>query len=553
MLRRLFLLLLWVLWSCLTIVTLAAPYPKQWHQMDNDRLFKMAKEFKTRQQMDSAMACYSIVANRLKAKGDIESKKQSVYAYCRLGNLYQYEYYNYQKSADCLLLAQREAEELGDSTLLADIYHELGCLYLQYESSHEGSDLSQSMSHFRQACRYVSHDSSVGDVYMFNFVSTGMQFNHVDEIITESHVYCDRHRQPNYVTHLCHAAWAVKDGNNAEAVEWLNRSLAVVEEVDDAYHARLAAILLIIKCALLDKMGQDSESLDVLSKYERIVRKYDFKEGVPDYYNQLYRFYSRRGNNALANAYRLKFFEAVDTLTGLTQLSYLTKAPLVFDLQQAAEDAHNQEMRRQRLTQTLWLVTVAALVFLALLVMLYRRNRQLKERNQALYEQSLEQLAIIDEARRAAPPVQQPLPSSEVIDQPTAEPEATSTDVDDEVLQDIYQRVKAVMESSPAIFEESFSLAKLHELVGSNTKYISRAISQYAHADFKSLLSQYRIREACRRINDIEHYGQYTIEAIAKSVGVTSRTSFVQNFKKQTGLTPSAYIKLAHEKSTTAQ
>ena len=74
MLRRLFLLLLWVLWSCLTIVTLAAPYPKQWHQMDNDRLFKMAKEFKTRQQMDSAMACYSIVANRLKAKGDLESK-----------------------------------------------------------------------------------------------------------------------------------------------------------------------------------------------------------------------------------------------------------------------------------------------------------------------------------------------------------------------------------------------------------------------------------------------------------------------------------------------
>ncbi len=68
--------------------------------MDNDRLFKMAKEFKTRQQMDSAMACYSIVANRLKAKGDLESKKQSVYAYCRLGNLYQYEYYNYQKSAD---------------------------------------------------------------------------------------------------------------------------------------------------------------------------------------------------------------------------------------------------------------------------------------------------------------------------------------------------------------------------------------------------------------------------------------------------------------------
>ena len=92
-------------------------------------------------------------------------------------------------------------------------------------------------------------------------------------------------------------------------------------------------------------------------------------------------------------------------------------------------------------------------------------------------------------------------------------------------------------------------MAKLHELVGSNTKYISRAIGQFAQCDFKSLLSQYRIREACRRMNDVEQYGQYTIEAIARSVGVTSRTSFIQNFKKQTGLTPSAYLKLAHEKT----
>ena len=189
-----------------------------------------------------------------------------------------------------------------------------------------------------------------------------------------------------------------------------------------------------------------------------------------------------------------------------------------------------------------------------MLVMLYRRNRQLKERNQALYEQSLEQLAIIDEARRAAPPVQQPLPTTDDGDEAGAlsEDATTGPDVDDAVLQDIYQRIKAIMESAPEVYDESFSMARLHEMVGSNTKYISRAIGQLGKTDFKSMLSQYRIREACRRMNDVEHYGQYTIEAIAKSVGVTSRTSFIQNFKRQTGLTPSAYLKLAHEKSEEA-
>ncbi|MBR1473951.1 MAG: AraC family transcriptional regulator [Muribaculaceae bacterium] len=86
-------------------------------------------------------------------------------------------------------------------------------------------------------------------------------------------------------------------------------------------------------------------------------------------------------------------------------------------------------------------------------------------------------------------------------------------------------------------------------MVGSNIRYISIAISRFANCDFKALLNQYRIQEACRRMNDVEHYGRYTIEAIAKSVGVTSRTSFIQNFKKQTGLTPSAYLKFAREKA----
>lgn len=343
----------------------------------------------------------------------------------------------------------------------------------------------------------------------------------------------------------------INDKNPSEALVWIDHALKRVMTVDDVQHARLTAVVRIIKSKLLDQLGRDSESLAELDRYEQIVRRYNFKEGVPDIYDQKYAFYKRRGNEALARDNRLRYLEVVDSLSGVTQLPYLIKASSVFDLQRATEEARQQEARRARLTQTLWLVTIAALVFLGLLVMLYRSNRQLKERNQALYEQSLEQLAIIDEARRAAPPVQQPLPSSEEADEPVSdsEVESPSTDTDEAVLQDIYQRVKAVLETSPAVYEESFSLAKLHELVGSNTKYISRAISQYAHTDFKLLLSQYRIREACRRMNDVEHYGQYTIEAIAKSVGVTSRTSFVQNFKKQTGLTPSAYLKLAHEKS----
>ena len=531
---------------CQAAVFASTPFPKHWQRLTSEHLMDMAQSFRNSGQPDSTLACFSIVANRLNDKNTPQEQKRCIVAASRMGHLYQYHYYNYQKAADCLLIAQEAAEQLNDSSLNAYIYHELGCLYLQYETAQEGSSFMQSVTSLKNAYRFAPVNDPMRDLYMFNLVTTGLQFNQIDKVTQELRLYEDCHPAPNYVTHLCQAAWAVQQKNYGQAVKSIDQSLQLVSKFDEEMRSRLTAIITIIKSILLDKAGRGQESLNELARYISIVRQYDLKEGIPDYYNQLYHYHTEHGNKALANEYRLKYYESVDSLMGLTQLSYLDKAPLVFDLQKAAEEVRMNEIRHEHVMEILWLVVIAAIIFLALMVMLYFRNRQLHERNQALYKQSLEQLAIIDEARKQSPPVQ-PLPDIEAA--MADEAGQASTMVNEEVLHDIYLRVKAIMESSSEIYDESFSLAKLHELVGSNTKYISRAIGQFAQCDFKSLLSQYRIREACRRMNDVEQYGQYTIEAIARSVGVTSRTSFIQNFKKQTGLTPSAYLKLAHEKT----
>ena len=76
---------------------------------------------------------------------------------------------------------------------------------------------------------------------------------------------------------------------------------------------------------------------------------------------------------------------------------------------------------------------------------------------------------------------------------------------------------------------------------------MSQVINTKYGKSFSSLLSEYRVNEASRRLADLEHYGDYTIEAIAQSVGFKSCTSFVALFKKLTGLTPSAYQKMARQ------
>ena len=46
---------------------------------------------------------------------------------------------------------------------------------------------------------------------------------------------------------------------------------------------------------------------------------------------------------------------------------------------------------------------------------------------------------------------------------------------------------------------------------------------------------------------DTAKYGNYTIQAIAESVGYKSHSSFIKVFRKITGIPPSIYQKMARE------
>lgn len=107
----------------------------------------------------------------------------------------------------------------------------------------------------------------------------------------------------------------------------------------------------------------------------------------------------------------------------------------------------------------------------------------------------------------------------------------------------LLQKIKRVMEDVDVITSENFSLQALAKLVGSNTKYVSYAINERYGKTFKTLLNEYRIREACKRLLDKENYGNMTIRAIHQELGFRTATSFVAAFRKVTGLTPSEYKK----------
>ena len=121
----------------------------------------------------------------------------------------------------------------------------------------------------------------------------------------------------------------------------------------------------------------------------------------------------------------------------------------------------------------------------------------------------------------------------------------SSSRLDNETKMALVQRIQNVMENTSEYCQSDFDLNHLAELVGSNTSYVSQAINEYYHVNFRNLVNRYRIREAQIRLLDTRKYGNLKIKAIAESVGYKSMTNFIELFKNATGMTPSVYQKMA--------
>ncbi|MGM9859935.1 MAG: helix-turn-helix domain-containing protein, partial [Muribaculaceae bacterium] len=167
------------------------------------------------------------------------------------------------------------------------------------------------------------------------------------------------------------------------------------------------------------------------------------------------------------------------------------------------------------------------------LVILYNHNRRLNESNRSLYRKNEELLRQeISQAK--------PTDSVDIV-------KYSGSNIADEYKVEILNRTKELLRSSEEVYADDFCIARLATMVDVKEKVLSQVINELWGGNFVSLINHYRINEACRRITDINNFGNFTIESIGNSVGFKSRSAFIAAFKKQTGLTPSEYKKQAND------
>lgn len=256
--------------------------------------------------------------------------------------------------------------------------------------------------------------------------------------------------------------------------------------------------------------------------------------------------YALQGDKAGESRYRSLYLSLSDSLFNRKRIFSAADELVEYETRQTAD--HIDSLGRTISLQSMAIAAISVLlVALAVLAfLLLRGNRKLKLAHHAVLHKNRE-LQLQQEKERLLLQRIHRQNAGETPTENATETAGGSVGISREQARQLTERVEAVMDDLAYISHPDFSLNALAEAVESNTRYVSWAVNETYGKSFKALLNERRIREACRRLSDREHYGNLTIQAVYEGVGYTNAVSFIRAFKKLNGMTPSEYQRAATE------
>ena len=523
----------------------------KWLNLPADQLLDMAgRDFSDGGSKDTALMCYTIVANRYEPSMTREQKVQCKDANMRLWSIYFYDFYDYPKCFDCLTRANEIATEADIQD--ANIFLGFGCMYQTISEECNNYDLGTTAFKYYQralATGMKTHDDKHTDMASTDVLSMAHVQGGLSQIedIWKNYLLLPEDNETwilrRYNKMLYQALNSVEQKRYDDAIKVYDKQLQLI---DTTQYSRLIYFTHVEKAKVHAMTGDYRSAIEALKQSERIAVDLEMKDCKLEVYKMLAQYYQQLGDHGSREHYYNQYTQLKDTLTNYQQLASVSEMEFRNELKGMEQEM--SEMRQHR--EVMSIVALTSLGFLlalaVLLYLVYRKNGELTRSNQSLYQKNVEMLRAEEEERRKRRLLQ--------------DKEAPATDADndvkyksshlsDEDKEQLLSRIQEVMENSDEIFLPEFSLERLAMLSDSKSKYVSQVINEYYEQNFNNFLNSFRIKEACKRMGDLDNYGNYTIEAISESVGFKSRSTFVTSFKRITGLTPSQYQRMARKEA----
>lgn len=510
--------------------------------MSNKQLCDKAWAHWKASQLDSALICYSIVAGHTEKKQSLNDLQKVVIANANIGKIYLSYFYDFGRAMQYTLKAEDIAKRNQLNKLLADIYYFMAVVENYKNDVYNDFAFNPQAFQLFKKSFYMAVEQNMSNTQVEAIISLIISAARNDklELITQeantflSQAINDTIQARDFARCLCRTVLYLAKGNDENALReqsQLDASLKVEKVITPQYQS----ITHQCKFFFYRIMGDDASALHQLNFMEQFDLEHGIREGVIEALFHKHRFYQEKSNSTLANEYEVKYLKAKDKFLLDAKMAKVDEAKVLFKLNEANHEIKEMSYK-QRIQQTeLIAIAVVAVLLLMLLVIGWMSYRRMQEKNQTLYQHNMQLIANEDRLRQLHQAEQQPA------SEPTTK--YRRSNMEGEEISLVMSKVDRVMESSPEVFSTEFSLEQLAELTGESRIRLSQAINQVPGRTFYSILNGYRVREACRRMDDKEQYGGLTIEAIGQSVGFKNRSSFVAIFKRITGLTPSAYLK----------
>ena len=520
----------------------------QWVKVSTEDLMRRGQDYlQNKGWVDSAMVCYSIVANRVQ-NNNLESKDkyQIARALNNLGYIYATYYYDFQKAYENLNKSMELSKLYGfDNNLaysylnMASIFDSRNRLFANDALSTEALDNTKLAFDF--AVKAKEWNVAVTSIYnMLEMIHNKTDFELIapDLVRFKNLQLTDSVEMWQCTRMFCKATEAFQAGQYQQALNYYEKMLGEAQKIT-TNRQQCVIKAMQQKAAVLAVMRHYEEAISCLREVEHIALDHSMQSELIDNYRAMAQVYDAMGNQKMAEQLDYKFLKARDEFIKKSHAEMVEKSRFLDEMRRVNDQVAQIQAKHERAHQLLLMMTLIAVIILIAMVLLVRSN--IKQRNyiRHLYEKNVQLLDVKVTAEQ---------PASHSIDKQEDSAPKYQSQLDQESKERLFARIKQVMDDIHIICQPDFSLQSLADLVSSNYKYVSQVVNEYYGKSFKQVLNEQRVREACRQLNDTERYGHLTIEAIAANLGFNSRSNFTVTFKRITGISPSKFLKMAKEK-----
>lgn len=509
---------------------------ERWKGLPSKELLEMATRYaEYNNKPDSALLCYAIVTSRQASPQNKDACHCQTVAYIGQWFVYFFHYFDYSKAYENLQHASDLAEKNGEDR--SRIQLNFGCMFQTIsEQSDNIKAARQAIDYYRQAFydAQKEHNEVVMRMAIGNMTTVAYTLNKMDSIAPEIQLYKKNVRDISHPEHQYNLL--LYEGLLQMTRHHYANALATFERQGRLLHSKTSFsrydyVSRTNQAKALAAMGQLHRALTLLSEAEHLAERGDIKDAKLEVYRLLADYSEQAGLVAQTEDYRNRFFRLKDTLLNYQQVASVEEMRFLGELKSMDERMAKMAQQRQMLTVVVGVVVAVATIVVVFLIVLSRKNRRLRQANQTLYEKNVAMLQQEQELRESE-----------------NREKYKGSSLDEDSKQELARKIRDVLEQPEHLCAADFSAERLATLLGINYRYLSQVINEKFGKNFNALVNEYRIKEVCKRINDFENYGNFTLEGIAGSVGFHARSTFFASFKKQTGLSPSEYLRIAQSK-----